>query len=135
MSNVSQKLRRRAKSAHRWYRMWTGVAKALLNKDHPLLVHIIPMPRCNLACAYSNEYDDFSPPVPTDEMLRRIDMLAALGTSVITVSGGEPLLHPDLEKIIARMRHHGITAGMITNGYLLTPQRIQQLNAAGLEYL
>src|SRR6202021_1933940 len=68
-------------------------------------------------------------------MLRRIDHLARLGTSIITISGGEPLLHPDLDQIIARIRHHGRLAGMITNGYLLVPERIQRLNKAGLDHL
>ncbi len=61
--------------------------------------------------------------------------LASLGTSIITQSGGEPLLHPDLDKIIARVRHHGRLAGMITNGYLLTVDRIRQLNRSGLDHL
>jgi MoaA/NifB/PqqE/SkfB family radical SAM enzyme len=98
-------------------------------------VHIIPTRRCNLACTYCNEYDDFSKPVDTTEMLRRIDRLGELGTSVVTISGGEPLLHPDLDAIIARMRKNNILSGMITNGYLLTKDRIEQLNRAGLEYL
>ena len=68
-------------------------------------------------------------------MLRRIDDLARLGTSVITISGGEPLLHPELEQIIARIRHHGRIAGMITNGYLLMPDRIHRLNRAGLDHM
>src|SRR5262249_59480076 len=37
--------------------------------------------------------------------------------------------------IIRRIRHHGIIAGIITNGYLLTPKKIQALNEAGLEHL
>jgi MoaA/NifB/PqqE/SkfB family radical SAM enzyme len=93
------------------------------------------MRRCNLSCAYCNEYDDVSKPVPLDEMMRRIDHLARLGTSIITISGGEPLLHPDLDEIIARIRHHGRMAGMITNGYLLMPERIERLNKAGLDHL
>jgi MoaA/NifB/PqqE/SkfB family radical SAM enzyme len=68
-------------------------------------------------------------------MFRRIDRLAEMGTAVITISGGEPLLHPDLDQIIARMRGHGILTGIITNGYLLTAERIERLNRAGLEYL
>jgi MoaA/NifB/PqqE/SkfB family radical SAM enzyme len=40
-----------------------------------------------------------------------------------------------LEEIVRRIRHHGILAGMITNGYLLTPQRIEHLNRAGLDHL
>ncbi len=132
---LAARIRKKAKDAHRWYRMWSRVARGLLHKDHPLLVHLIPVRRCNLACTYCNEFDDFSPPVPVEEMLRRVDQLAGLGTSVITISGGEPLLHPQLDDIIGRMRYHGIISGMITNGYLLTAERIQLLNRAGLEYL
>ncbi len=111
------------------------IAKGLLSTRHPLLVHIIPMRRCNLACTYCNEFDDFSKPVPLEEMFKRIDRLGAMGTSVITISGGEPLLHPELDQIIARIRRNGIIAGLITNGYLLVADRIERLNRAGLEYL
>ena len=53
----------------------------------------------------------------------------------MTISGGEPLLHPELDAIIQRIRSNGIIAGLITNGYLLTAARIDALNRAGLEYL
>lgn len=102
---------------------------------HPILAQIIPIRRCNLDCSYCNEYDKTSDPVPIDEMLRRIDRLAELGTGIITLSGGEPLLHPDLDAIIARIRSHGAIATVITNGLLLTPERIQAFNRAGLDYL
>ena len=111
------------------------VVRAFLGTDHPLLAHIIPVRRCNLACKYCNEFDDFSKPVPVETMFRRVDKLAELGTSVVTISGGEPLLHPELDDIIRRIRRHGIIAGLITNGYLLTGDRIEQLNRAGLEWL
>ncbi len=111
------------------------MVRALASTEHPLLAHIIPIRRCNLACKYCNEFDDVSQPVPTDVMFRRIDKLADLGTSVITISGGEPLLHPDLDDIIHRIRHRGIIAGLITNGYLLVPERIERLNRGGLEWL
>jgi MoaA/NifB/PqqE/SkfB family radical SAM enzyme len=111
------------------------IAKGLLSTRHPVLVHLIPVRRCNLSCAYCNEYDDFSKPVPTEVMIGRVDRLASFGTTIITLSGGEPLLHPELEEIIRRIRRHGILAGMITNGYLLTPQRIDWLNRAGLDHL
>jgi MoaA/NifB/PqqE/SkfB family radical SAM enzyme len=64
-----------------------------------------------------------------------VDKLAALGTTVVCISGGEPLLHPQLDDIIGRVRRHRIIAGLITNGYLLTAERIQRLNRAGLEHL
>src|SRR5258707_13186226 len=129
------RLRKRLKSASRTVRGARKIAWSLLSTDHPLLAHIIPIRRCNLACEYCNEYEDFSKPVPTDVMFQRVDKLAALGTSVVTISGGEPLLHPELDQIIGRIRKHGIVAGMITNGYLLMPDRIQLLNDAGLEWL
>ncbi len=99
------------------------------------MAHIIPIRRCNLSCTYCNEYDDFSPPVPKDVMIGRINRLADLGTSILTLSGGEPLLHPDLDEIIAAMRRRGVIAGMITNGYLLMPERIKRLNQAGLDHM
>jgi MoaA/NifB/PqqE/SkfB family radical SAM enzyme len=111
------------------------IGKGLASTDHPILVHIIPMRRCNLACAYCNEYDDHSKPVSIDVMYQRLDRLAKLGTSIVTISGGEPLLDPDLDLIVARVRKHGMIAGMITNGYLLTAERIQRLNRAGLDHL
>ena len=111
------------------------IAKALLSPHHPVLAHIIPIRRCNLSCAYCNEYDNFSKPLPLETMFGRLDRLADLGTSIITISGGEPLLHPQLEDIIRHIRVRGMIAGMITNGYLLTQSRIQSLNDAGLEHL
>ena len=122
-----------------WYKLrWRElkmIGKGLMSTDHVLLAHIIPTRKCNLACGYCNEYDDFSDPVPIETMLRRIDLLAGLGTAIVTISGGEPLLHPELDTIISRIRHHDMIAGLITNGYLLTPNRITALNEAGLDHL
>jgi MoaA/NifB/PqqE/SkfB family radical SAM enzyme len=128
-------LRRRLKSLHRNLRGAAMVTRAFTSTEHPLLAHIIPIRRCNLACEYCNEYDDFSKPVPTEEMFHRVDKLAELGTSVVTISGGEPLMHPDLDDIIRRIRKRGMIAGLITNGYLLVAERIQRLDRAGLEWL
>ena len=111
--------------------LWKGIAST----DHPVLAHIIPMRRCNLACAYCNEYDDVSKPVPIETMLERLDRLHALGTTVVSVSGGEPLMHPELDEIVAHIRKRRMMAGMITNGYLLTAARIERLNRAGLEHM
>src|SRR4051794_5848677 len=109
--------------------------KGALDTDHPIMAHIIPIRRCNLSCAYCNEYDNYSRPVPLGTMLHRLELLGNLKTGVITLSGGEPLLHPDLDDIIRGIRKNATLAGMITNGYLLTAERIQKLNDAGLDYL
>ncbi len=130
-----KEIRRKLLFVHRRLREWRMIAKGLVSTRHPVLAHLIVIRRCNLSCAYCNEFDDYSKPVPTGELLRRIDRLASFGTTIITISGGEPLLHPDLDDIIRRIRRRGILAGLITNGYLLTAERIERLNRAGLEHL
>src|SRR5258708_8933689 len=119
MPSTGTKIHRGLKRISRAVRGARKVAWALASTDHPLLAHIIPIRRCNLACEYCNEYDDFSKPVPTETMFRRVHKLAELGTSVVTISGGEPLLHPELDDVIRRIRKNGMVAGLITNRYLL----------------
>jgi MoaA/NifB/PqqE/SkfB family radical SAM enzyme len=128
-------LRRKVIGFRRRYREARMFAKAMHSPYHPILAHIIPIRRCNLSCTYCNEFDSISKPVPTGEMLTRIDKLAELGTTVISLSGGEPLLHPDLDEIIRRIRQHSTLAEILTNGYLLTPDRIERLNRPGLDHL
>ena len=126
---------RRVRRYQRTMRQTRMVANAIKSKHHPILAHIIPMRRCNLSCAYCNEYDKVSDPLPTAEMLPAHRQAGCAGQGIITISGGEPLLHPDLDEIIRAIRSHGAIATIITNGYLLTPERIQRLNRAGLEHL
>jgi MoaA/NifB/PqqE/SkfB family radical SAM enzyme len=121
--------------AQRKVRAVRKFAYGLTNTAHPLLVHIIPIRRCNIDCGYCNEYDKVSQPVPTEVMLERIDHLATLNASVVAFSGGEPLLHPDLDLLLEHIRSRGMMAGLITNGYLLSPKRILALNGAGLDFL
>jgi len=135
MADFGFRFKRVWTASHRRVREWGMLAKGVASTDHPVLAHIIPIRRCNLSCTYCNEYDDFSKPVSVEEMTRRIDKLADLGTSIVTMSGGEPLLHPELDTLIRRVRHHGMISGMITNGYLLVADRIKKLNDAGLEHM
>src|SRR3982751_2765758 len=132
---LSKRLTRRWRAYQRRLREIRMIARGLADRDHPLLAHVIPMRRCNLSCTYCNEYDDFSKPVPLDVILQRLELLGNLRTGVITLSGGEPLLHPELDEIIRGIRRHATLAGMITNGYLLTADRVRRLNDAGLDYL
>lgn len=99
----------------------------------PLLAQVVVTRRCNLACGYCNEYDDFSAPVPLPNLLASIAHLAALRTAAITFTGGEPLLHPDLDEVIRAARSHGMIVTMISNGFRLSRGWIERLNAAGLQ--
>src|ERR1700744_5954608 len=76
----------------------------LLDTTHPILAQIVPMRRCNLACGYCNEYDKGSDPVRLPTMRERSDKRGELRTAIVTTSGGEPMMHPDLDAIIARVR-------------------------------
>ena len=131
----AHRMNRLSTRAYRLTRVVAKAAWALLDRRHPILAQIVPMRRCNLACAYCNEYDTTSKPVPLPEMLARLDKLADLGTSMVTVSGGEPFMHPDLDAMVAHMRRRGMVSSVITNGYYLSPERIRRLNAARLDYL
>jgi MoaA/NifB/PqqE/SkfB family radical SAM enzyme len=129
------RFRRRLRRANRRVREAQMLVRSLRFRYRPIAAHLIPIRRCNLSCAYCNEYDDRSAPVPTTYVLRRIDRLVELGTGVVTLSGGEPLLHPDLDEIVRHIRRRGAIATLITNGYLLTRDRIERLNRAGLDHL
>src|SRR5438445_7180018 len=100
---MTKKFRRVLRQAGRKFRETRMFVRAMQSASHPILAQIVPIRRCNLDCAYCNEYDKVSSPVPLDTMLRRIDYLADLGTTIITLSGGEPTLHPDLDTIIRRI--------------------------------
>src|SRR5260221_11946940 len=102
------------------------IAKALLSTDHPVLAHIIPMRRCNLSCTYCNEYDKTSDPVPLHTMLSRIDRLGELGTAIVTISGGGPPMHPQLDPPIRRIPDPGTLGGLITNAFFLREPRLQR---------
>jgi MoaA/NifB/PqqE/SkfB family radical SAM enzyme len=135
MPTFGVRFRRSLVAVRRRTREGLMLFNGIRSTDHPVLAHIVPTRRCNLSCTYCNEFDDVSKPVPVAEMLRRIDLLANLGTSIIAFSGGEPLLHPELDDLIVRIRKRRAIAGMITNGYLLTADRIRRLNRAGLEHM
>lgn len=109
------------------------LARAVGSRYNPLLAQIVVTRRCNLACGYCNEYDNFSPPVPTRDLVAWVDHLAALNTASITFTGGEPLLHPDLDQLVRAARGHGMIVTMITNGFRLTRDWIERLNAADLQ--
>lgn len=107
----------------------------LASPRRPLLVQLVVTRRCNLSCGYCYEYDTVSPPIDVDLLARRIDHAAALGTLVLTLTGGEPLLHANLHSLVRRAAAHGMVCTLISNGYLLTRDWIERLNDANLSML
>ena len=105
MANRPFNLRRSLAFFDRRFRELAMIAKGVVSTGHPIMAHLIPIRRCNLACTYCNEYDDYLETGADRKHARRVDLLADLGTTIITISGGEPLLHPELDDIIRRMRN------------------------------
>ena len=85
---VGKSLRMRLRAIDRRRREVRMFTAAMQQRAGPVLAQIIPIRRCNLACSYCNEFDHSSQPVPLSEMLVRVDKLAALGVTVVTISGG-----------------------------------------------
>ena len=105
-----------------------------LVKKVPLEAQLIITRRCNLSCGYCHEYDRHSPPVPLVLLLDRIRVLHSAKVIHITLLGGEPLLHPDLIKLVKAAASRA-QVSVTTNGFLLSPALIQDLNGAGLTHL
>lgn len=100
----------------------------------PFLAQMVIIRRCNLACGYCSEYDKVSQPIPVEVLEKRLRKLKSLGTFGISLTGGEPTLHPELPRLIRKCRElRFFRTGMISNGLLLRPELIEQLNDAGLQ--
>jgi MoaA/NifB/PqqE/SkfB family radical SAM enzyme len=102
----------------------------------PLLAQVVIIRRCNLTCGYCSEHDGTGLPVPVEVLEQRLAKLHELGTFGIGLTGGEPTLHPDLARVVRACRELGfLRTGLITNGFLLRPDVIDQLNDAGLQHM
>jgi MoaA/NifB/PqqE/SkfB family radical SAM enzyme len=129
-SAATPRLRRTSRRADA--RVALAIIRAAIDRDKPLIANLIITRRCNLSCGYCFEYDKVSPPVPTETLKERIDHIARLGSVFITFTGGESLLHPDADELVAYARKKGLVPFLNTNGYLLTKSWIERLNKAGL---
>ena len=94
--------------------------------------------RCNLNCkhCYSLSADvDFPGELTTDEVYGVMDDLKAFGVPVLILSGGEPLLRPDIFEISARAKAMGFYVGLSTNGALIDREVSQRIAEVGYNYV
>lgn len=89
-------------------------------KHYPFIVEIEPLFACNLSCPGCGKIQH-----PTDILRKRLsleDILEAVresGTPMVSIAGGEPLLHPDMARIVAELIRRKIYVYLCTNGVLL----------------
>ncbi|MBU7028525.1 MAG: radical SAM protein [Theionarchaea archaeon] len=83
---------------------------------------------CNLSCLHC--FNDSGKPHPneltTQEILSVIDTLSSMGVDNITLTGGEPLMHPDLFTIIEHARKAPMSVTIFTNGTMITEEHVEQ---------
>lgn len=94
--------------------------------------------RCNLACrhCYSISADrDFPGELSTAEVYRVMDDLRAFGVPVLILSGGEPLLRPDIFVIARRAKELGFYVGLSSNGTLIDERTVGAVQAVGFDYV
>ena len=93
---------------------------------------------CNLLCrhCYSNsDGERYDGELTTTEALGFIDQLAGFNVPVLLLSGGEPLMRPDLEQLIGAAVDRGIRVTLSSNGTLLTPEKAVKLRSLGIGYI
>ena len=94
--------------------------------------------RCNLTCkhCYSISPDiDFKGELSTDEVFTVMDDLKAFGVPVLILSGGEPLLRPDIFDISRRAKAMGFYVGLSSNGTLIDAGNIDAIADIGYDYV
>jgi len=94
--------------------------------------------RCNLTClhCYSISADhDFPGELTTAEVFKVMDDLKAFRVPVLILSGGEPLMRPDIFDISRRAKAMGFYVGLSTNGTLIDGPMIGRIAAVGYDYV
>lgn len=95
--------------------------------------------RCNFNCKHCGSdcrKEAQSADMPVSDFLAVVDNVATMVNpmeTMIVVTGGEPLLRTDLELVGAELNRRHFPWGMVTNGYLLSQQRLESLILAGLQ--
>jgi len=94
--------------------------------------------RCNLTCKHcytTSANIDFPNELSTETIYEVMDDLKAFKVPVLILSGGEPLLHPDIFKISQRAKDQGFYVALSSNGTLITKDNIQKIADIGYQYV
>ncbi|MER5635505.1 pyrroloquinoline quinone biosynthesis protein PqqE [Kitasatospora sp. NPDC002227] len=94
--------------------------------------------RCPLQCTYCAnplELTDKQSELTTDQWCELLDQARALGILQLHLTGGEPLLRPDLAELVAHAHRLGLYTNLITSGLPLDARRTAELAAAGLDHV
>ena len=101
----------------------------------PLTTSISITQRCNSKCYYCDiwKWQNFIPDPTIEELKRIFSSLSNLGVKVVSLSGGEPLLRKDIEEVISIVKSYNMRAQIVTNGILLSKEKIIKLVKSGLD--
>ena len=94
--------------------------------------------RCNLTCkhCYSISADkDFAGELGTAEVFAVMDQLKAFRVPALILSGGEPLLRPDIFEIAARSKAMGFFTALSSNGTLIDGPLCERIGEIGFDYV
>lgn len=109
--------------------------KAVLTRKVPLYVQYAVTKRCNLACRMcqttASRRGEAELALP--EIERLAEVVAQIGPGFMILTGGEPMLRPDLAEIVRIFSRRGLSVRLQTNAVLADPGRLEELTAAGLE--
>jgi len=92
---------------------------------------------CNLKCKHCYAFAGTKDPneLNTEEALEAVDKMAAAGVAYIALSGGEPLIRPDIFQIIDRIKKNNMAFSIATNAVMLTKEKAQKLKDLGCLYV
>ena len=114
-------------------RFLRGVISMASGKPLPVVTNFAITPQCPCSCWHCSFSDRSKKDILSlDQLKTAIAEVQDLGTSVIGITGGEPLLRDDLEEIIASIDDRSMPI-FFTTGYKLTKDRVKSLKEAGLE--
>lgn len=98
----------------------------------PFYIHLYVTERCNLQCRMCNIWKRKSKEMTMKEIEQCANVLRELKVPNIVVTGGEPLIRPDIVEIIGLLNDYGFSVRLQTNGILVTEEKIKSLVKAGL---